>query len=159
MADVEQADEATTIEAGSQRELIMFQRILVPVDFTEKSSKAVEKAYELASKGSEIVLLHTVELIEHVDFEELKPFYEHLTDSARKGLKKLAARSKDGVSIETVVINGHRVGAIVDYARNNHTDLIVMASHRIGPDHTGNDWASISYAVTVLATCPVLLLK
>jgi nucleotide-binding universal stress UspA family protein len=65
----------------------MFQRILVPVDLTEKSLKAVDLAYEFAtSLGSEVVLLYVIETIEHVqfEFEQLKPFYDRLEASARK---------------------------------------------------------------------------
>ena len=48
----------------------MFQRILVPVDLTQKSLTAVDMAYEFADQtGAEVVLLHVIETIEHVQFE------------------------------------------------------------------------------------------
>ena len=62
---------------------VMFHRILVPVDLTEKSQAAVDLAYEFAVQSrAEVILLHVVETIEHIQFEELKPFYERLEKSA-----------------------------------------------------------------------------
>jgi nucleotide-binding universal stress UspA family protein len=139
----------------------MFHKILVPVDFTDKSRTAIDKAYEFAQQaGAEVVLLHVIETIEHIQVEELKSFYERLEKSARKGLQELAERFVSRkLPVEKAVIYGHRTREIVDFAIRNRVDLIVMASHRIDPDRPGHDWSSISYAVALLAPCPVLLVK
>jgi len=139
----------------------MFHRILVPVDLTEKSLSAVDLAYEFATQsGAEVVLLHVIETIEHVQFEELKPFYERLENSARKGLQEFSERFvSNKLQIDRAVVYGHRTKEIVDFAIGNRIDLIIMASHRIDPDRPGHDWSSISYAVAILAPCPVLLVK
>ena len=86
---------------------------------------------------------------------ELKRF-----PSARKGLQEFAERflSKK-LKVDQAVVYGHRSKEIVNYAINNRIDLIIMASHRIDPDRPGHDWSSISYAVAILAPCPVLLVK
>ena len=61
----------------------MYKRILVPIDLTEKSLGAVDVAYEFAQRfGSEVILLHVIETIEHVQFDELKGFYQRLEASA-----------------------------------------------------------------------------
>jgi nucleotide-binding universal stress UspA family protein len=141
----------------------MFQRILVPVDLTEKSLAAVDMAYELAAEsGAEVVLLHVIETIEHVqfEFEELKPLYDRLENSARKGLQEFSERFiENKFRIDQAIVYGHRTKEIIDFAIRNRTDLIIMASHRIDPDRPGHDWSSISYAVGILSPCPVLLLK
>jgi nucleotide-binding universal stress UspA family protein len=139
----------------------MFQRILVPVDLTEKSLAAVDLAYDFAvQSGSEVVLLHVIETIEHVQFEELKVFYERLEASARKGLQEFSERFvSDKLPVDQAVIYGHRSKEIIDYAIQNKVDLIIMASHRIDPDRPGHDWSSISYAVAIMSPCPVLLVK
>jgi nucleotide-binding universal stress UspA family protein len=139
----------------------MFQRILVPVDLTEKSVKAVDMAYELAvGAGAEVVLLHVIETIERVEFEELKPFYQRLESSARNGLQEFSERfALDKVRINQAIVYGQRTKEIIDFAIQNRIDLVVMASHRIDPDRPGHDWSSISYAVAILSPCPVLLLK
>ena len=139
----------------------MFQRIVVPIDLSEKSVAAVDLAYDFATEsGSEVILLHVIETIEYVQFEEMKMFYDRLEKSARIGLKELSERFvENNLKIDHVVIYGHRTEEIVDFAISNRADLIIMASHRVDPDRPGHDWSTISYAVAILAPCPVLLVK
>ena len=139
----------------------MFHRILVPTDLTGKSMAAVDLAYEFATQSrAEVILLHVIETIEHVQFEELKPFYERLENSAQRGLEEFSERFvANKLKVDQVVIYGHRTKEIVDFAVQNRMDLIIMASHRIDPDRPGHDWSSISYAVAILSPCPVLLVK
>ncbi len=139
----------------------MFHRILVPIDLTEKSLAAVDLAYEFASQsGAEVILLHVIETIEHIQFEELKPFYERLENSAREGLQEFSERFvSNKLQIDQALVYGHRTKEIIDFAIGNRADLIIMASHRIDPDRPGHDWSSISYAIAILAPCPVLLVK
>src|SRR5215813_1058320 len=127
----------------------MFQRILVPVDLTAKSLAAVDVAYEFAEQaGAAVILLHVIETIEHMQFDELKSFYDRLETAARSGLKEFSERFEaDELKVEQVVLYGHRTQQIVQCAIDNRADLIVMASHRIDPDGPGHDWSSISYSV------------
>jgi len=139
----------------------MFQRILVPVDLTEKSLAAVNLAFELATQSrASVDLLHVIETVEHIAFDEMKSLYKRLEDSARKGLKEFSERFADeGLNITCDVTYGHRTRGIIEFAVNNNVDLIIMASHRIDPDRPGHDWSTISYGVAVLAPCAVLLVK
>jgi len=139
----------------------MFQRILVPIDLTEKSLAAVDLAYEFATQSrAEVTLLHVIETIEHVQFDELKPFYARLELSARQGLQECSEKFvSENLPIDQTVAYGHRTQKIVDYAIENRVDLIIIASHRIDPDRPGHDWSSISYTVAILSPCPVLLVK
>ena len=139
----------------------MFHKILVPIDLTEKSLAAVDLAYEFAAQfRAEVILLHVIETIEHVQFDELKPFYERLDSSARKGLQEFSERFvSNNLRVSQALVYGHRTKEIVDFAIQNRIDLIIMASHRIDPDRPGHDWSSISYAVAILSPCPVLLVK
>jgi nucleotide-binding universal stress UspA family protein len=139
----------------------MFQRILVPVDLSDKSLKAVDVAYEFAVQSkAEVILLHVIETVEHVQFDELKSFYQRLETSAKSGLQEWSERFvSDGLSVDQVLVYGHRTQEIVNYAMENGVDLIITASHRVDPDRPGHDWSSISYAVAILSPCPVLLVK
>ena len=139
----------------------MFQRILVPVDLTSKSLAAVDLAYEFATQfRAEVILLHVIETIEHVQFEELKPFYQRLENSARNGLVEFSERFvANKMKVDQALVYGHRSKEIIDYVAENRIDLIIMASHRIDPDRPGHDWSSISYTVAILSPCPVLLVK
>lgn len=139
----------------------MFQRILVPVDLTAKSLAAVDLAFDLAqSFKSEVTLLHVIETIEHVTFDEMKDLYHRLETSARKGMKEVTERFEDeGLKVDRLVTYGHRTQGIVETAIASQSDLIIMASHRIDPDRPGHDWNTISYGVAILAPCHVLLVK
>jgi nucleotide-binding universal stress UspA family protein len=108
------------------------------------------------------MLLHVIETIEHVqfEFEQLKPFYDRLEASARKGLQEFSERFvAKNLRVDWSVLYGQRTKQIVDFAIERRVDLIIMASHRIDPDRPGHDWSSISYAVAILSPCPVLLVK
>ena len=139
----------------------MFRRILVPIDLTEKSLAAVDLAYELSSQyGASVFLLHVIETVEHVQFDELKPFYQRLEASAHKGLIEFSERFiPQNLPVERALVYGHRTQEIINYAMANSIDLIIMASHRIDPDRPGHDWSSISYSVAVLSPCAVMLVK
>jgi nucleotide-binding universal stress UspA family protein len=139
----------------------MFKRIVVPVDLSDKSVPAVDTAFELARlTRAEVLLLHVIETIEHVRLDELRPFYDRLEASARRGLQELSERFEaDDLQIDRAVIYGHRTQGIVDFAIKRQADLIIVASHRIDPDRPGHDWNSISYAAAILSPCPVLLVK
>jgi nucleotide-binding universal stress UspA family protein len=139
----------------------MFQKILVPVDLSEKSTPAIDLACEFARQfGAEVILLHVIETIEHVQFEELKPFYHRLESSAVKALQEYSERFRaHKLKVDQIIVYGHRTKEIIDYATTNRSDLIIMASHRVDPDRPGHDWSSISYAAAILAPCPVLLVK
>src|SRR5262249_27413186 len=71
-----------TAELGDQ---LLFKRILVPLDFTEKNLRAIEVARQLALQSrSSVALLHVIETVEHVPIEELKDFYAKLEETARE---------------------------------------------------------------------------
>jgi nucleotide-binding universal stress UspA family protein len=107
-----------------------------------------------------VILLHVIETIEHIQIDEMKPFYERLAISAQAGLQEFSERFEaQDLQVEQALLYGHRTGTIIDFAIQKQADLIVMASHRIDPDRPGHDWSSISYAVAILSPCPVLLVK
>ena len=45
------------------------------------------------------------------------------------------------------------------YVHQNEVDLIVMSSHRVGPNSRGGAWGTISYQVAALCTCAIMLMK
>lgn len=139
----------------------MYERILVPVDLSQKAFAAVDTAYEMARRmGSSVTLLHVIETIEHVQFDEMKDLYARLESSAAKGLEELAARfAETNTPVEQTVIYGKRGSAIVNFAVENAYDLIILSSHRVDTDRPSATFATISYEVAILAPCPVLLVK
>jgi nucleotide-binding universal stress UspA family protein len=139
----------------------MFQRILIPVDLSERNRSAVEIGRELAKQsGGRITLVHVIETIEYLSFGELRDFYDRLEQSAREGMKELSEGfAVDGIESEHVIIFGKRHEEIIKCAIDNQADLIVMSSHRVDPDRPSANFGSISYRIAVLSPSAVLLVK
>jgi len=138
----------------------VFDHILVPVDFTDKNARALDVAIQMAkSFRSRLTLLHVIETLEYED-EELNSFYETLAAQARTQLQSMAEQcAQAAVEVDQEVIFGRRAVGIVDYASAQNADLLILSSHRIGPDHSLQSLVTLSYQVSILCQCPVLLVK
>jgi nucleotide-binding universal stress UspA family protein len=132
------------------------KRIIIPVDNTEDSKKAVEKGAYLAKilgiNAKIITVNDTHQFISSVILEEkLKKESQVFLD----GFKKIA--EKLGVKIETQLITGNPADEIINFVRDD--DLIIMAHH----DKTkGFDKAiekSVSKEVVQRAPCSVFIIK
>lgn len=139
---------------------MMFRKILVPVDLTDKNIPAIELARDLAAGGrAEVTLLHIIETLD-VPFDELEDFYMRLEETATDRLEKLAEPLRMAqIAFTGQVCYGKRAPEIVRYARDNATDLIILTSHRIDPEHPTETWMTISHQVALLAPNAVLLMK
>lgn len=141
----------------------MFRKILVPIDFTEKNATAMALACELAQQTSgELTLLHVIETIEEEEEpdEETRSFYARLETEARQRLDEATKALAAGTfTRRSDIVFGSRARAIVDYAREQGHDLILLSSRRVDAERPGPEWISISHKVAILAPCPVLLVK
>jgi nucleotide-binding universal stress UspA family protein len=139
----------------------MFQKILLPVDLSERHQAALDAAADLASQsGGEITLLHVIEVIAGIPMEEDLAFYHRLEKAARKHLNQLGGLLRHRkVARHGEILYGPRGPMIVQYAQEKGIDLIVLTSPRFDPSNVGVSWGSLSYKVSVLAPCPVLLVK
>jgi nucleotide-binding universal stress UspA family protein len=142
----------------------MYRKILVPVDFTDKNQAALDSAVQIASPGAEdggeITLLHVVETIEHIDFNEMADFYHGLEARATAKLFALQENLQEkGVRVRHEVLFGKRAETILRYAEENGTDLMILSSHKVDRDHPALGFGSISYRIAIVARCPVLLVK
>jgi nucleotide-binding universal stress UspA family protein len=118
--------------------MFRLERILVPIDFSETSLSAVEHAAALARRfGSHITLLHVNEFqVLHsaagalgfgiTSVESARA--EHLA-ARRKQLDALGAGELSGVPVERIVACGDPAKLIVERARAEESDLILMPTH------------------------------
>lgn len=138
----------------------MYQHILVPVDFSERNPQALAVAVEMARLGhGRVSLLHVIKLISGA-LEDFQDFYEKLEAEAHEKMAALIASQPDGdISLTAHIIVGHRVEEILRFAAGQDVDLIVMSSHKIDLQHPDEGWGTISHKVSILAQCPVLLVK
>lgn len=139
----------------------MFKSILVPVNFTDTDRAAVEVARDLATGDDcKLTLLHVIETIRDVPFEDLAEFYQPLEQKAREGMATLAEPVVGkGLTVEQRVIYGKRAQEIMAYAHQHDQDLIVLTARPPDPERMGEIWGTISHQVAILAHCPVLLVK
>lgn len=140
----------------------MYRKILIPVDFTEKNQAALDSAVQIAGSGEsgEITLLHVVETIEHIEFDEMADFYRGLENRATAKLFAIEEALRDtAVGVRHDVLFGKRAESILRYAEEHGTDLIILSSHKVDRDHPALGLGSISYRVAIVARCPVLLVK
>src|SRR3990172_5421828 len=136
----------------------MITRILLPVDASEHSAKAVPLAGEFARKfETEIVVLHVRETTlargrYNVETDEES---HAIVDRVVKELKD------DGLSARgelRACIVGHTAREINDTAGTEGADLIVMGSRGIS-DLKGIMLGSVAHKVLQLATVPVVIAR
>jgi nucleotide-binding universal stress UspA family protein len=139
----------------------MFEHILAPVDLSERNDHALEQVAELAEPGTTVVtILHVIETIRGVEFEELAEFYRDLQVKAEHELARLReGLEKRNIECRCVVRYGPRGAQIVQFADESGCDLIVVTSHRVSPDRPHGGIGTTSHQVALLADCPVLMLR
>ena len=115
----------------------MYKRILVPTDGSDITAKAVQTALSLAKLcGAEVLAIGVKEPFPYSAISEMQPvppqeFYdaqERIAAARVKSVSDLAAAASvrcQGHSVEAL----HPWEAIIDHAKANQCDLIVMASH------------------------------
>ena len=110
----------------------MYKNVLVPIalDHERDTKEALSIAKAIAEKGAKITALHVMEEV---------PAYvaQYLPEGQLEdNVQELAARMKEELAgeddIDIKVVSGHAGHAIVDYAKHNGVDCIVVASHRPG---------------------------
>lgn len=149
--------------AGPRHPLFRLKRILVPVDFSDCSRKALRYAIPFAREfGASISLLSIVHVPYHgSDFEGISlPMLEsELRSSAVKQLEAMAAKELPAeISRDTTVRVGRPFHEIVEAAREGNADLIILATH----GHTGLKHmllGSTAENVVRHASCPVLIVR
>lgn len=112
----------------------MYEKVLVPLDGSELAECVLPQVRDLAREGAvgEIILLNVVEVpsvwvAEGLDFISLK---NNQITAKQKYLADLHARlSSEGMKVKAEVLEGETAHLINDYAKENHVDLIVIATH------------------------------
>jgi nucleotide-binding universal stress UspA family protein len=144
----------------------MFKRILVPTDGSEITAKAVQTAIDLAkSQGGQVLAISVKEPFPYSSISEMQPvppqeFYDAQERIAAARVKTVV----DAAQAAGVPCAGHTVEAlhpweaILDHAKTQQVDLIVMASHgRRGV--SALLLGSETHRVLIHSTLPVLVVR
>jgi nucleotide-binding universal stress UspA family protein len=123
--------------AAPETEFSMYRNILVPTDGSEITAKAVQNAIALAkTTGAKLTALSIKEPFPYSAISEMQPvppqeFYDAQERIATARVKAVAdAAAAAGVTCAASTMEAvHPWEAIVDHAKAQGCDLIVMASH------------------------------
>jgi nucleotide-binding universal stress UspA family protein len=141
----------------------MFSKILVPVDGSDHSLRALEHALFLAkSAGSRVTAIHVIEKPPTVYVESQKLLNDIMTKYRNESTKVLD-RCKElaagkGIKIETAIAEGDAASNIADYAKKQDFDIIVIGSRGLGR-FKEMVVGSVSNKVLHQAKCSVLIVK
>ncbi|MGI9518290.1 MAG: universal stress protein [Pirellulaceae bacterium] len=136
---------------------MQIKRILCPIDFSEFNKQANEFASMLAKSNE-------AEIIYYFAYQPAVPYASHaymdLEKEARDAKRELEEIQPtiEGVRASWVVEVGPPAEKIIEYARENDVDLIVMGTQ----GRTGLSRAimgSVAETIVRKAHCPVLALK
>lgn len=140
----------------------MFQRILVPLDGSQRAERAVPVAGRVARvSGGSLVLLQVLsapsELLPFVA-PALEPSTLSADESAAMNYLKTVATLAPGVSSELAVRTGLAANMIASFADTSHVDAICMTSH--GQSNIMHRlWGSVAERVAHTSPAPVLVLR
>ncbi len=149
--------------------LTTIRRILVPVDFSENSEKAVRFGVDLArERSARLVVLHVlnerfVEAIQELNFKGFKGDFVH---SLRKLLKEkeddllefIQPEWRTDIDMEVMVRRGNPAQEVIEAAKDLSIDLIVLGS--LG--YSAADVTGIGATATEVAgkaPCSVMLVR
>jgi nucleotide-binding universal stress UspA family protein len=175
---------------------MLFKRILVPYDESKPSRNALEKGMDLAKVNdrAKLFVLHVVpqvpipplfnrairtksgEPMTTVDY--FKEIHQELRAKAKEKLVHVEEKCEsDGINTEVRISSGNPACKIVEFAKDEKIDLIIMGSRFA--ESTANDagrrsrsrgkrivrkvllrnLGSVSRSVAERAPCPILLLR
>ena len=145
---------------------VQFRRILCPVDFSESSLAALDRALDVAhDAGARLTLLHVIEMPPELredamgagfDVDRIRAAAE--AEALRRLRDLAAARARPGCTIETVVAEGRSYREVLRAAAERTADLIVMGVHGRGAIDLAV-FGSTTHHVIRAASCPVLVVR
>ena len=141
----------------------MFTNILVPIDGSDNSYRALDAALLLSEKlGSNITVIHVMEEvpITHIGSEKmlnelLKAYKKENQDIL---LKCTEIANQKVLTIKTILLQGNPASAILDYNKKEKFDLVIMGSRGLGK-FKELILGSVSSKIVHHSPCAVLLIR
>ena len=144
--------------------MTQFAKILVPVDFSDHSTAALETAVEIAKTFSaKIWLLHCYQLhpggVSPYGIAAPASYHDDVRDAVTNQLRESQEKVEaEGVPVEASVSSEFTPQAIVEMAKDIGADLIVMGTRGLtGIKHVM--LGSVAERTVRSAPCPVLTVK
>lgn len=116
--------------------MLNYKKILLPIDVSQKTGKLEETAFYLAKQCSAgVVAVYVLPFPAVQAYQPNRAAKELMYEDAKKFLSATKERAtKQGISLETKVLEGSPGHAIIDFAHlsKNRIDLIVIGSRNLG---------------------------
>jgi len=141
----------------------VFTSILVPVDGSDNSYRALDSALLLSEKlGSTITVVNVTEQvpITHIESEKL---LSELLEAYRKENQEILSKcskiaTEKGLSIKTLLLQGNPASIILDYRKKEKFELLIMGSRGLGK-FKQLILGSVSSKIVHHSPCAVLLIR
>lgn len=146
--------------AGGSHPVFQLRKILVPVDFSKCSEKALRYAIPFARQfGAEVTLLHVIApVIVSSAGEVPQEGFLQSTEEAQNALDALQGTVGGDIRCKGLVRKGSPHIEIVDTAKELAIDLVILSTHgRTGLEHVL--LGSTAAKVVRRAGCPVLIVR
>ena len=159
-------DNALEIPAG-------FKKVLIPLDGSQASMKAAGYGIHLAQvEQAELMLIYVIEEIKQGGAIGLQAKYGNvrLVEGFRRSREKVASQwmntikssaEKKGVRTKSEILaedGASTVETIINYAKKNNIDLIVMGSRGLSKFRQ-LIFGSVANAVMIYSHCPVMVVR
>jgi len=137
-----------------------FSKILVPLDGSKYSEKALLRAIELVNAfDSEIILLYVVEKIHPVNFLDRNEYLKILRTFGSKVLQKAEQKlHKKGITAKILLREGHIVSEIEKTVQKEKCTLLVVGNKGLG-SFTRFLLGSVSNKLAQSSSCTLLIVK
>lgn len=143
---------------------IILNHILVPIDFSDNSKKALRYALPLATTfNAAISIIYVVEpAVFPSDFGfgqmSFPDVEKEMYDKAETELNQIVADLDSTTKISPVIKSGIPFVEVTTYAADENVDLIILATHgRTGVEHIL--FGSTAEKIIRKAPCPVLIVR
>ena len=138
----------------------IFKKILVPVDGSKCSERALEQACEISNVfDSELILVYVVEKSIPINLLDRKEYLEMLEKFGNKTIDKAnKILLKNKINAKTFLKKGNIVNEIEKIIKKEKCDLIIVGSRGLG-SVTRLLIGSVSSKLAQSSSCSVLIIK
>ena len=137
--------------------MITIKKIICPVDFSELSRKSLQYANEFAKlSNGQVFLVGVIENDPTITYS--KGLEKERAEEEQKLLALIEEENMAGIVADYVIYEGFPEECILDYAKRQEADVIIMGSHgRRGLKRM--ILGSVAEHVIRRSPCPVLIVK
>ncbi|MBV5304099.1 MAG: universal stress protein [Chlorobium sp.] len=137
--------------------MITIKKIICPVDFSELSRKSLQYANEFARlSNGQVFLVGVIENDPTITYS--KGLEKERAEEEQKLLALIEEENMAGIVADYVIYEGFPEECILDYAKRQEADVIIMGSHgRRGLKRM--ILGSVAEHVIRRSPCPVLIVK